>query len=82
MQIIVFHRFVYACCTAFFQPFCGMFAIRYNVLNDSGFPHGCYRTLVGYKGSAFLGIFAISLRFLCKEMLFAWKNAEDLMLFV
>ena len=33
-----------------------MSAIRYNVLNDREFPHGCYRTLAGYKGSAFLGI--------------------------
>jgi len=28
-------------------------------LNDRVFPHGCYRTLVDYKGSAFLGIIAV-----------------------
>ncbi len=33
-----------------------MSAIRYKVLNDRAFPHGCYRTLVEYKGSGFLGI--------------------------
>ena len=59
MQIIVFHNFAYTCCTASFQSFCGMSAIRYNVLNDSGFPHGCYRTLVECKGSVFLGISAV-----------------------
>lgn len=58
MQIVVFHRFAYTCCTASFQSFCGMSAIRFNVLNDRGFPHGCYRTLAEYKGSAFLGISA------------------------
>ena len=56
MQIVVFHCFAYTCCTAFFQPFCEMSAIRFNVLNDRAFPHGCYRTLAEYKGSAFLGI--------------------------
>lgn len=29
------------------------------MLNDREFPHGCYRTLAEYKGSAFLGIFAV-----------------------
>lgn len=58
MQIVVFHCFAYTCCTASFQSFCGMSAIRFNVLNDRGFPHGCYRTLAEYKGSAFLGISA------------------------
>lgn len=56
MQIVVFHCFAYTCCTASFQPFCGMSTIRYNVLNDRAFPHGCYRTLAEYKGSGFLGI--------------------------
>lgn len=56
MQTVVFHCFAYTCCTASFQPFCGMSAIRYKVLNDRAFPHGCYRTLVEYKGSGFLGI--------------------------
>ena len=59
MQIVVFHCFAYTCCTAFFQPFCEMSAIRFNVLNDRAFPHGCYRTLVECKGSAFLGISAV-----------------------
>ena len=33
-----------------------MSVIRFNVLSDKTFPHGCYRTLVEYKGSSFLGI--------------------------
>ena len=33
-----------------------MSAIRYNALSDRTFPYGCYRTLVEYKGSGFLGI--------------------------
>lgn len=56
MQTVVPHCFAYTCCTAFFQPFCGMSAIKYKVLTDSAFPHGCYRTLAEYKGSGFLGI--------------------------
>ncbi len=36
-----------------------MLAIRFNVLNDRAFPHGCYRTLAGYKGSGFLGNSAV-----------------------
>lgn len=67
--------FAYTCCTAFFQPFCGMLAIRFNVLNDRAFPHGCYRTLVECKGSGFLGIsvacggiFAFGTRFVKKSV--------------
>lgn len=56
MQIVVFHSFAYTCCTAFFQPFLRISAIRYKVLNDGAFPQVCYRTLVEYKGSGFLGI--------------------------
>ena len=56
MQIVVFHCFAYTCCTASFQPFCRMSAIRYNVLSDRAFPQVCYRTLVGRKDSGFLGI--------------------------
>ena len=56
MQTVVFHSFAYTCCTASFQPFCGIFAIRFNALNDREFPHGCYRTLAECKGSGFLGI--------------------------
>ena len=56
MQIVVFHSFAYTCRTASFQLFCGMSAIRYNVLSDRIFPQVCYRTLVEYKGSGFLGI--------------------------
>lgn len=33
-----------------------MSAIRYNVLSDRIFTQVCYRTLVEYKGSGFLGI--------------------------
>ena len=33
-----------------------MLAIRYKVLSDRTFPLVCYRTLVEYKGSGFLGI--------------------------
>ncbi len=51
MQFVVYHRFAYTCCTAFFQPFCEMPTIKYNVLNDRGFPQLCYRTLIEYKGS-------------------------------
>ena len=51
MQIVVSHSFAYTCCTASFQLFCGMSAIRYNVLSDRVFPQVCYRTLVEYKGS-------------------------------
>ena len=75
MQIVVFHSFAYTCCTASFQPFCGMSAIRFNVLNDRAFPHGCYRTLVECKGSGFLGIsvacggiFAFGTRFVGKSV--------------
>ncbi len=59
MQTIVFHGFAYTCCTASSQLFCGMSAIRFNVLDDRAFPQVCYRTLVEYKGSAFLGISAV-----------------------
>ena len=38
------------------QPFCGMSAIRFNVLDDRAFPQVCSRTLVKCKGSGFLGI--------------------------
>ena len=56
MQIVGFHGFAYTCCTASFQSFCRMSVISFNVLNDRAFPYGCYRTLVEYKGSGFLGI--------------------------
>lgn len=56
MQTAVFHGIAYTCCTASFQSFCGMSAIRYNVLSDRAFPQVCYRTLVECKGSGFLGI--------------------------
>ena len=56
MQTVVFHRFAYTCCTASFQSFYGMSAIRYKVLSDRVFPQVCYRTLVECKGSGFLGI--------------------------
>lgn len=56
MQIVVSHCFAYTCCIAFFQPFCEISVIRYNVLNDRAFLHGRYRTVVEYKGCGFLGI--------------------------
>lgn len=91
MQIVVFHCFAYTCCTASFQSFCGMSAISFNVLNDREFPHGCYRTLAEYKGSAFLGISAVcggifsSSYFRClirckkcnESELFAWKSVKQ-----
>ena len=73
MQYVVFHCFAYTCCTAFFQPFCGMAAIRYNVLYDRAFPHGCYRTLVKHKGSVFLGISVVCGGFLCFDHCFVGK---------
>ena len=55
--------------------FLRMSAIRFNVLNDRAFPHGCYRTLVEYKGSGFHGIpvvcggiFAFGTRFIGKSV--------------
>ena len=75
MQTAVFHGIAYTCCTASFQSFCGMSAIRLNVLIDRVFPHGCYRTLAEYKGSGFLGIsvacggiFAFGTRFVEKSV--------------
>lgn len=59
MQAVVFHRFAYTPCTAFFQPICKMSTISFKALTNRAFPHGCYRTLAEYKGSAFLGISAV-----------------------
>lgn len=73
MQIVVFHRFAYTCCTAFFQPFCGMSAIRFNVLYDRAFPYGCYRTLVEYKSSAFLGISAVCGGIFCAPIIYGTR---------
>ena len=42
-----------------FSLFCGMSVIRYKVLSDRAFPQVCYRTLVEYKGSGFLGNSAV-----------------------
>lgn len=55
MQTVGFHRFAYTCCTASFQPFCGMSAIRYNVLNDRAFPQECTERLLSAKVVVFLG---------------------------
>ena len=74
MQFVVYHRFAYTCCTASFQPICGMSAIRFNVLNDKAFPHGCYRTLVEYKGSVFLGISVICTEIFVHLYLIRWKK--------
>ena len=81
MQIVVFHSFAYTCCTAFFQPFCGMSAIRYKVLNDRAFPHGCYRTLVECKGNVFLGISVICGGIFALQSLIRWKKCCELELF-
>ncbi len=78
MQIVVFHSFAYTCCTAFFQPFCGMSAIRYKVLNDRAFPQVCYRTLVECKGSGFLGISAVcGVFFLLKRLIYSRKTVVE-----
>lgn len=69
MQTVVFHCFAYTCCTASFQLFYGMSTIRYKVLNDRAFPQVCYRTLVEYKGSGFLGISVV-----CGGILLVWCN--------
>ena len=76
MQTVVFHCFAYTCCTASFQPFCGMSAIRYKVLNDSGFPHGCYRTLAEYKSSGFLGIFAVCGEIFALRLFWVFNSLE------
>ena len=75
MQTTVFHCFAYMCCTASLQPIYGMSTIRYNMLSDRAFPLVCYRTLVEYKGSGFLGIyvtcggfFAFGTRFVGKSV--------------
>ena len=44
-----------------------MSAIRYNVLSDRVFLQVCYRTLVEYKGSGFLGILVVCGRFCTKK---------------
>ena len=76
MQTVVFHCFAYTCCTAFFQSFCGMSTIRYNVLNDRVFPHGCYRTLVEYKSSVFLGISAVCGGFFALQLFDMFDSLE------
>ena len=76
MQTVVFHSFAYMCCTVFFQPFCRMSTIRFNVLNDREFPHGCYRTLAEYKGSAFLGISAVCGGFFALQLFDMFDSLE------
>lgn len=60
MQTVVFHGFAHTRCTASFQPFCGMSAIKYNVLNDRVFPqsesrfypeYGSWNGYSGQKGN-------------------------------
>ena len=78
MQTVVFHRLAYTCCTASFQPFCGMSAIRYKVLSDRAFPQICYRTLVEYKGSGFLGISVVcGVVFIFQKMLNSRKSVIE-----
>ena len=72
MQTAVFHGVAYTCCTASFQSFCGMSAIRYNVLSDRAFPQVCYRTLAEYKGSGFLGISVVcGVVFICQRGIYS-----------
>lgn len=79
MQAVGFHCFVYTCCTASFQPFCRMFAIRYNMLSDRAFPQVCYRTLVEYKGSGFLRISMVcGMFFLFQKVLNCRKSVIEL----
>lgn len=49
MQIVVFHSFAYTRCTAFFQPFCEISTIRYNMLNNRVFPHRSTERLMNIK---------------------------------
>jgi len=46
------------------------------VLIDREFPHGCYRTLVEYKGSAFLGISAVCGGFFALQVLGMFDSLE------
>lgn len=80
MQTVVFHGFAYTCCTVFFQPFCGMFTIRFNVLNGRVFPHRCYRTLTECKGSGFLGISVCYIGIYTLEYLIRLKKCNKLWL--
>lgn len=82
MQTAVFHGIAYTCCTASFQSFCGMSAIRYNVLSDRAFPQVCYRTLVECKGSGFLGISVVCTEILHENIWLAWINVVIHDLFV
>lgn len=76
MQIVVFHCFAYTCCTASFQSFCGMSAIRYKVLTDRAFSQVCYRTLVEYKGSGFLGNFCGLRQFFVRKYVIGLKKCS------
>ena len=80
VENVVFHSFAYTCCTVFFQPFCGMSAIRFNVLNDRAFPHGCYRTLAEYKVVFFLEFLRFAVEFLRSDYfgnLIHWKKCSE-----
>lgn len=50
-----------------------MSAIRFNVLYDRAFPYGCYRTLVEYKSSAFLGISAVCGGIFCAPIIYGTR---------
>lgn len=73
MQIVVFHSFAYTCCTASFQPFCGMSVIRFSMLNDRVFPQVCYRTLAEYKVSGFLGISVVCGGIFCAPIIYGTR---------
>ena len=50
-----------------------MSAIRFNVLTDSEFPHGCYRTLAEYKDRDFLGISAVCGGIFCAPIIYGTR---------
>lgn len=56
-----------------------MSAIRYKVLTDRAFSQVCYRTLVEYKGSGFLGISVVcDVFFISKRVLNSRKLVIEL----
>jgi len=71
MQIVVFHSFAYMCCTASFQPFCGMSAIRYKVLMIGNFRMDVTERLMNAKVVIFLEFLRFAMEFLlvlCNEI--------------
>lgn len=68
MQAIVFHRFAYTSCTAFFQPIYEMPTISFKALTNRIFPHGCYRTLVQTKVVFFFGFLRFAVEILSVQV--------------